>query len=54
LETVFFPVGPSNSNLQSDILEIVPAADAGKHGKAEPEFSRPELHTRAHLKTISA
>ena len=31
LETVFFPVGPSNSNLKSDILEIVPAADAGKH-----------------------
>jgi 4-diphosphocytidyl-2-C-methyl-D-erythritol kinase len=27
LETVFFPVGPSNSNLQSDILEIVPAAE---------------------------
>jgi len=27
LETVFFPVGPLNSNLQSDILEIVPAAE---------------------------
>jgi 4-diphosphocytidyl-2-C-methyl-D-erythritol kinase len=27
LETVFFPVGPSNSNLQSDILEIVPATE---------------------------
>ena len=30
LETVFFPVGPSNSNLKSDILEIVPAAQTDK------------------------
>lgn len=34
LETVFFPVGPFNSNLQSDILEIVPAENSSNTAKA--------------------
>jgi 4-diphosphocytidyl-2-C-methyl-D-erythritol kinase len=33
LETVFFPVGPFNSNLQSDILEIVPAETSSNTAK---------------------